>query len=62
MSSKAFNPEELASLSGLTVPTIMRWIRKKKLRAHKVRGYAIDPADARAFLIKQAATKRKTVD
>jgi hypothetical protein len=59
MNSKTFNPNEVAALSGLTVATIMQWIRKKKLKAHKVRGYAIEGADVRVFLLAQAATKRK---
>jgi hypothetical protein len=62
ISTKTFSPEDLASLSGLTVPTIMYWIRKKKLKAKKVRGYQISAADVAAFLLAQAATKRKTVD
>jgi Helix-turn-helix domain len=56
-SNNGFSPEDLASLSGLTVPTIMHWIRKKKLKAKRVRSYQIAPADVTAFLL-QAATKR----
>jgi predicted site-specific integrase-resolvase len=62
MSEKRFNPEEVADLSGLTVATIMHWIRKKKLKAHKVRGYVVVPENVRNFLVTQGATKRKTVD
>ena len=39
----------------------MRWIRTKKLKAKKVRGYAIDGADVREFLLAQVSTKRKPV-
>ena len=60
--SKTFNPEEVAALSGLTVATILQWIRAKKLKAKKVRGYAIDGAEVRGFLLAQAANKRKTID
>jgi hypothetical protein len=60
MNSKKFTPEDLAVLSGLTVPTIMHWIRKKKLKAKRVRSYAIDGAAVGEFLISQATSKRKT--
>jgi hypothetical protein len=60
--SNTFKPEEVAALAGLTVPTILHHIRKKGLKAKKVRSYQISAADVAAFLIAQAATKRKTVD
>jgi hypothetical protein len=60
--SSTFKPEEVAALSGLTVATILHWIRAKKLKAKKVRGYAIDGAAVREFLLAQAANKRRTVD
>ena len=62
MSSKTFNPEEVAALSGLTVATVLTWIRAKKLKAKKVKGYAIDGADVREFLLAQASSKGKTVN
>jgi hypothetical protein len=61
MSGKKFTSEDLAALSGLTVATIMHWIRKRKLPARRVRSYAMDAASVRKFLISQAATKRKTI-
>jgi excisionase family DNA binding protein len=60
MSSKTFNPEEVAALSGLTLATVLRWIRKRKLPARRVRSYAIDGAAVGEFLISQATSKRKT--
>jgi excisionase family DNA binding protein len=62
MNSKTFNPEEVAALSGLTVATILRWIRKKKLKAKRVRGYVISAEDVAIFLLVQASTKGRTVD
>jgi hypothetical protein len=37
MTEKKFTPEDVATLSGLTVPTIMSWIRAKKLKAKRTR-------------------------
>jgi Helix-turn-helix domain len=66
MSSKTYTPEDLAAISGFTVPTIMRWIRKKKLPARRTRGYTIAAENVREFLILQAANpkvhSRKTVN
>jgi hypothetical protein len=60
MSSKTFNPEEVAALSGLTVATVLTWIRAKKLKAKKIRGYAIDGAAVRESLFAQAANRKPT--
>jgi hypothetical protein len=48
---KTFNPEDIAALSGLTVATVMHWIRKKRLPARRIRSYAIDGAAVREFLL-----------
>lgn len=55
MRSNTFTPEEVAALSGLTVATVMRWIGKRKLPAHRVRSYAIDAAAVRDFLAQHGA-------
>jgi hypothetical protein len=44
------------------VPTILNHIRKKRIKAKKVRGYQIAAVDVTAFLLDQSATKGKTVD
>jgi hypothetical protein len=62
MSRSTFNPEEVAALAGLTTATILHHIRKKKIRAHKVRGYVVAAEDVREFLLAQAVNKRRTVD
>jgi hypothetical protein len=59
MSSKTFSPQEVADLSDLKVATVLTWIRAKKLKAKNVRGYAIDGAEVRGFLLAQAAIERK---
>lgn len=58
--SKTFSPQDVADLSGLKVATVLTWIRAKKLKAHRVRGYVVAAADVRDFLLAQAA-KRKPV-
>jgi hypothetical protein len=61
-SNNSFAPEQVASLACLTVPTILNHIRKKRIKSKKVRGYQIAAVDVAAFLLNQAANKRKTVD
>jgi hypothetical protein len=61
-SKNSFTPEQVASLADLTVPTILNHIRKKRIKAKKVRGYQIAAVDVTAFLLDQSATKGKTVD
>jgi hypothetical protein len=61
-SKNSFTPEQVANLADLTVPTILHHIRKKRIKAKKVRGYKIAAADVATFLIAQAAVKRKTVN
>jgi hypothetical protein len=53
-----FTPADCAALSGKAVSTILDWIRKKKLKAHKVKGYAVSAEDLREFLLKEGAKER----
>jgi excisionase family DNA binding protein len=62
MTGKKFTPEEVASLSGLAVTTVLTWIRAKKLKAKRTRGYQIAASDVRTFLLAQAASKQSTVN
>jgi excisionase family DNA binding protein len=53
-----FNPEEVAALAGLTKATILRYIRRKKLPAKRVRGYTIEAEAVRELLAQIAANPR----
>jgi Helix-turn-helix domain len=58
--TKDFTPQDVAALSGRAVSTILQWIRSKKLKAHKARGYVIAADDVLEFLLKQAERPEKT--
>jgi Helix-turn-helix domain len=45
-----FSPEQAASVAGISVASIMRYIRSKRLKAHRIKGYAIKSADLCDFL------------
>jgi excisionase family DNA binding protein len=49
-----FTAEEVANLAGVTLATAKRWIKAKKLKASRVRCYAIEAADVRNQLIQRA--------
>jgi hypothetical protein len=55
---KDFTPEDVAAISGRAVSTILAWIRKKKLKAHRARGYVVSAEDLRDFLLKEASEER----
>jgi excisionase family DNA binding protein len=59
MDSKTFKPEEVADLAGLTKATILRYIRRKKLPAKRVRGYVVEATAVRELLA-QIDGSRKT--
>jgi hypothetical protein len=61
-SNNRFTPEQVAALSGLTTATVMRYIRRMKLKAKRSRCYSIEATDVREFLLAQATTKGKTVE
>jgi hypothetical protein len=54
MSKRKFTVEDVAGISGLTTATIIKKIHKKKLKAIRVRSYAIDGEDLLVFLLKEA--------
>jgi hypothetical protein len=56
--TKDFTPEDVAAISGKAVSTILAWIRAKKLKAHKARGYVVSAEDLRDFLLKEACEGR----
>jgi hypothetical protein len=63
--NKTFTPEQVAAIAGVTVPTVMQHIRRKSLKARRVRSYAIDGQAVKDFILKQEtlgmAGRRKTV-
>lgn len=56
--TKDFSPQDVAAISGRAVSTILNWIRKKKLKAHKVKSYAVSAEDLRLFLLQEASEGR----
>jgi len=48
-----FTIQEAATVAGVTVATIMNWIKKKKLKASHLRRYAIEGTDLRDLLVKR---------
>jgi Helix-turn-helix domain len=56
--TKDFTPQDVAALSGRAVSTILQWIRSKKLKAHKARGYVVSAEDLREFLLKEGAKEK----
>jgi Helix-turn-helix domain len=56
--TKDFTPQDVAALSGRAVSTILQWIRSKKLKAHKARGYVVSAEDLRDFLLKEGAKEK----
>jgi excisionase family DNA binding protein len=56
--SNTFSVDEVAALAGLTTATILRYIRRKKLPAKRVRGYVIEAQAVRELLAQIAAKPR----
>jgi Helix-turn-helix domain len=56
--TKDFSPQDVAQICGLTERTIIKKIHKKKLKARRVRSYAIDGEEVKRFLLEQANEKR----
>jgi predicted transcriptional regulator len=56
--SSTFKPEEVAALAGLTTATILRYIRRKKLPAKRVRGYVVEAEAVRELLAQIVANPR----
>jgi hypothetical protein len=54
----SYSPEDVAAISGKAVSTILAWIRKKKLKAHRARGYVVSAEDLRDFLLKEGAKEK----
>ena len=59
MIHQEFSPKEVAALAGVTTATVIRHIRRKKLRAKRTRRYAIAAEDVTAFLV---ATARRNAN
>ena len=56
--TKDFTPEDVAAISGEAITTVLTWIRAKKLKAHKARGYVVSADELRDFLLKVASEGR----
>jgi hypothetical protein len=56
--TKDFTPADVAAISGKALTTVLTWIRAKKLKAHKARGYVVNAEDLRDFLLKEVSEGR----
>jgi Helix-turn-helix domain len=56
--TKDFTPTDVAAISGKAITTVLTWIRAKRLKAHKARGYVVNAEDLRKFLLTEASEGR----
>jgi excisionase family DNA binding protein len=55
-----FTPQEVASVAGVTVATIIRHIKQRKLKAHRTRGYVVEAIDLRDYLSSRLTERKAT--
>jgi IS30 family transposase len=58
MNNQGYTIDQVAELADATVSTIRRHIRRKKLKAKKARGYVVEAAELKKFLLDQASLSR----
>jgi excisionase family DNA binding protein len=56
--SRQYTIEDVAEIADRSVTTIKKWIRRKRLKAHKSRQYLVDAADLKKFLLEQPALSK----
>ena len=56
--SREYTLQEVAEIADRSVTTIKKWVKRKRLKAHKSRQYLVNAADLKQFLLEDAARSR----